>query len=318
MKREQVEEVLACLGGERRVFHYFEDRYCLDLIEFEMARQERDDIKVAELKESSVGRYLKKPVVSQALKHCADGIVVKQDLQSFWQTNMLPFTLTLDCWGSGERGWDQTSRNNCNLVLQLNFNGEHDGLYRKLIKPEAGRGPFEYWGHPVQKKTRKTLSWVRMDIDFDTGEVLIEEIQNDWLRKASTVLTRVKNRKAKTPTIKPRDVCRGVMGDFNDLEYYVETTLAPYRKHWAEASMLAALRFIRDELGLSSVYYHSFETGIKLKDVCGKPPRSMYTKLPKKFGFTETDNPPELLKNDKFAKRCIKAINQPLWQHLAL
>jgi hypothetical protein len=27
----------------------------------------------------------------------------------------------LDCWGKAERGWDQTTRNQCNLVLQLNF-----------------------------------------------------------------------------------------------------------------------------------------------------------------------------------------------------
>ncbi|MFS1525725.1 hypothetical protein ACL7TT_16695 [Microbulbifer sp. 2304DJ12-6] len=313
MKREQVKEVLACLDDERRVFRYFRDRYCFDLMEFEMDRQGYESIKVAELKAGSLGRYLQKPVVAQALKHCANGLVSKQDLQTLWSKDLLPFYVSLSSWGEADRGWDQTSRNQCNLVLQLNFDGKHDEQYRKLVKPDDDYGPFEYWGHPVQKGNRKTMSWIRMDIDFDTNEVLIEEIQSDWLRNASSALACVKSRRAKKPSLKPRDVYGDILGDFEDLESYVEQTLAPYRKIWAEASMLAALRLIRDELGLSTVYYHSFDTGKKLKDVCGAPPRSMYTQLPKQFGFEETGDAPDFLVSDKFARRCIKAIHNPRW-----
>ncbi|MAZ88357.1 MAG: hypothetical protein CL693_12005 [Cellvibrionaceae bacterium] len=75
MKREQVKEILACLGDERRVFRYFRDRYCFDLLEFEMDRQGCESMKVAELKTSPMNRHLKKPVVAQALKYCANGMV---------------------------------------------------------------------------------------------------------------------------------------------------------------------------------------------------------------------------------------------------
>ena len=316
MKREEVKEVLECLGDERRVFHYFRDRYCFDLIEFEMDRQNCQSMKVSALKAGSLSRYLQKPVVAKALKHCANGVVSKQDLQSMWPQDLLPFSVSLSRWGEADRGWDQTSRNQCNLVLQLNFDGKHDEQYRRLIKPDDECGPFECWGHPVVKGRRKTMSWVRMDVDFTTNEVLIEEIQSDWFRNAAGALARVKTRRVKKPSLKPKEVYWEILGDFEGLEAYVEQTLAPYRKIWAEASMLAALRFIRDELGISTVYYHSFDTGKKLKGVCGSPPRSMYTQLPKQFGFKETSEVPVFLARDKFSRRCIKAIKSPSWFRL--
>ncbi len=42
---------------------------------------------------------------------------------------------------------------------------------------------FKYTGHPIHK-TRNSIAWARIDLDYLTGEVLIEEIQNDWLRQA--------------------------------------------------------------------------------------------------------------------------------------
>ena len=303
MKLEEVEEVIACLGDERRVFHYFKDRYCFDLIEFEMGRQNRDSISVKDLKKGSISRYLQIPIVAQALKYCASGVINKQDLQSLWSNELLPFSITLNKWGEACRDWDQTSRNQCNLVLQINFDGKHDELYRRFIRPDDEYGPFEYWGHPVHKNNRKTMSWIRMDIDFSTDEVLIEEIQNDWLRKSSEALNYLRKRRVKEPSLIPSEVYGDIGGDYENLEYYVEQILAPYRKIWAEASMLVALRFIRDELGISTIYYHSFDTGKKLKNVCGAPPRSMYTQLPRKFGFEETETAPEFLTKDSFARR---------------
>lgn len=313
MKHDQVVEILACLESERRIFKYFKDRYCFDMIEVEMDRLGRESLKVSEMKSGLLGRFIQKPIVSQALKYCANGIVTKQDIQSFWLEEVIPFSISLSQWGESDRGWDQTSRNQCNLVLQLNFDSQHDRDYQRLIKPDNDFGPFESWSHPVRRGDRKTLSWIRMDIDFDANEVLIEEIQNDWLRNASGSLARVRQRKKQAPSIKPRDVYRSINGSFEDLNDYVEYRLAPYGKIWAEASMLAALRFIRDELGISTVYYHSFDTGKKLKKVYGDPPRSLYTQLPKQFGFKETTEVPEFLANDKFARRCIKAIDNPSW-----
>ncbi|MGH1374668.1 MAG: hypothetical protein ACRBBW_21710 [Cellvibrionaceae bacterium] len=146
MKSEQVKEILACLGNERRVFRYFRDRYCFDLMEFEMDRQGYQSMSVAELKTGPMGRYLQKPVVAQAIKHCANGVVSKQDLQSLWSKDLLPFSISLNRWGEADRGWDQTSRNQCNLVLQLNFDGKHNEQYRKLVKPDDNCGPSNTGG----------------------------------------------------------------------------------------------------------------------------------------------------------------------------
>jgi hypothetical protein len=71
-------------------------------------------------------------------------------------------------------------------VLQLNFNHQHDRLFHESIHP-AQDGVFNNGDHPVLQRGdrsyyRETLAWSRLDIDFDLGEVLIEEIQNDWVR----------------------------------------------------------------------------------------------------------------------------------------
>ena len=100
-----------------------------------------------------------------------NGKLNKSYLQTFWPSEIPPFVLTLNGWGDSERGWDQTSRNECNLVLQLNFNGFHLQEYNRLVKPndyyKDGEGPFEYLRHPVCQEQRKIMSWIRMDIDAE-------------------------------------------------------------------------------------------------------------------------------------------------------
>jgi len=188
MKENEVKEVITCLGGDRRVLYYFKDRYCFDLIELYMERLGKDLVTIRELKSSCLAPIMKKTLVCDAFRKCGNGKIHRSEIQTLWSAESsaetLPFVLTLTGWGSGDRGWDQTSRNQCNLVLQLNFDRSHIQQYRKLVKPADHYGPFEYWGHPVCENHQKTMSWVRLDIDFDTNEVLIEEIQNDWLRKA--------------------------------------------------------------------------------------------------------------------------------------
>lgn len=318
MKHQEVDEVLACLGNERRVFRYFKDRYCFDLMELEMKRRGVASLKIAELKQSRVGRYLNKPGISNALGQFGNGVVKREDLPLLWPWEQTAFTLSLDRWGEGCRGWDQTTRNQANLVIQMNFDGGHQACYQSLVKPNLNYGPFESWCHPVVQGQRKTLAWVRLDIDFDTDEVLIEEIQNDWLRKASRVLERIRRRKRIKPDVRPAELCDEIDGSYEDLERYVENALQPYRTLWAEAAMLAAIRFVSDELGISTLYYHSFVTGQKLKQVTGSPPRSLYTKLPKDFGFQLTHEAPAMLAQSKGTRRRLKAIPNPSWYRMEL
>ncbi|VUD62859.1 hypothetical protein TDB9533_03126 [Thalassocella blandensis] len=317
MKQELVNEIIACLGGERTLFHYYQDRYCIDLLQFEMQKREMGRAKISQLKQLIHIDFTKKPGFSEVLKHFGDGTLSQQDFYYFLPENAVPFVLTLDKWGDGDRGWDQTTRNQSNLVLQLNFNRQHLMEFNRLIKPsDAAYGPFEYDGHPIRHDGLKTMSWVRMDVDFESDCVLIEEIQNDWIRKAETILAIVRRRATEKLSTDPVPVHYQINGSYEDLENYVENTLKPYKKIWAEASLTAAIQFIRNELGIRHIYYHTFETGCKIKQVMGKPPRSIYTKLPKQFGFCETNEAPAFLLQHKWTRRRLKSIKEPKWYRL--
>ncbi len=317
MKRELVAEIIDVLGEQRRIIHYFKDRYCFDLIEWELQRLGRGRVPLAELRNTRVGRYLNKPEISLALAALGGGVLEQGVVSLLGPVTRIPLVVSLGCWGDGLRGWDQTSRNQSNLVLQLNFDSGHDAFYRKTINPDHSSEPFAFSFHPIAPSPRNTLAWVRLDIDFDTDEVLIEEIQNDWLREASETLRCAERRCRDQSQTQGLDFL-GMDCSLQQLREYVETVLKPYQAVWAEAALLVALQFVRNELGISSVYYHSFDTGRCLKRVEGQPPRSLYTKLPRDFGFKLTEECPRLLSSHPFSRRCLKTIASPCWYHMTL
>lgn len=313
MKTEEVEEILACLDGDRRVAYYFKDRYCLGLIEYEIKRCNTSFLSVSELKKGALARFSQKPIINNVLKYCHDQVISISDLYRVWPTNQLPYSVTLAKWGTGRRYGEQTSRKQSNLVLQINFDNGHVEEYKKLIKPELETGPFESWGHPICHGKHKTLGWVRLDISLDTDEALIEEVQNDWVRLATRALKDAEYRRSRKRVGGREWVVYDSLASYEDLKHYVEVLLKPYQELWPELAMSCAIRFIRQELGINRIFYHTFDTGIKLKGIYGEPPRSMYTQLPQKFGFELTDAAPEMLIRHRFARRCIKAISKPRW-----
>ncbi|MDE1463906.1 hypothetical protein [Spartinivicinus poritis] len=314
MDKKEIQEFIACLGDERRLFYYHKDRYCFDLLRYELQRNNRSTGKLSQLKQSQFSQFFNKNTVKNALAGYGNGEISDDQLASCWLDKPLMFTLTLDCWGESDRGWDQTSRNQSNLVLQINFTGEHLDAYKRLIKPEnMAYGPFENSGHPINTKGRHTMAWVRLDFDLATNEALIEEIQNDWLREANSALKRLEARRKNNPNTKPSQVWYGIGGSHEELAEYVLTALKPYQQVWSEVALAAAIQLIREELGITTIYYHTYETGKKIKDICSSPPRSMYTKLPKQFGFKQTTETPEFLMKDKVSRRYLKAIKHPEW-----
>jgi len=319
MKRELVDEIIECLGNDRRVFYYYKDRYCIDKIKYDMKMSGVDEATICSLKKSNNSKYLTKPILKSLAKKLGDGIISQNHLDCAWaEVEVIPFTLSFTHWGGGDRGWDQTTRNQSNLVLQLNFDNQHDKKYLKLVKPEYddGVGPFESYCHPINRKGKNTLAWVRMDVDFDSDEVLIEEVQMDWLRNVERSLKRIDRRRARVKDAKPSDVCCSIHGGYQDLQTYSINILERYRKIWAEAALTAAIEFIRYELGISRIFYHTYETGRKVKGIYGSPPKSIYTSLPRKLGFEVVDEIPNLLMNNNLAKRYLKKIKNPQWQIL--
>lgn len=281
MKEELVQEIIDCCQKDRSLFYYFKDRYALMLLSYYVGNAR----KVSVIKRSCVGKLLKKPVVKNILKKSGNGMLTSARLDSVWPDNRECYLLSLDKWGCCDRDarfYNQTSRPGVSLVLQMNFSAQHDKQYCQLIEPEK-RHPFECYGHPVSRGRHRTLAWARMDIDFDHDEALIEEIQNDWIRTAlrkRAIAVTAENNKEKTKRI--QQYYRQRLGcDPKAVIRYVDQVLMPHVPVWAEAMLSAVVWFLKEEIGIKHIFYHSFDTGCLLKRIEGyKPPKSIYSDLP--------------------------------------
>jgi hypothetical protein len=147
------------------------------------------------------------------------------------------------------------------------------------------------------------------------GEVLIEEIQSDWVRDVAWLRKKL-------------DRC----GSSEHVMHYCNfnTTAAqarrylnfvePLLKEWSQAMLAATLYFITNELGLKQIWYHTWEVGNRLKriDGCYRPPRSLYTTLPKQFCFEHTDQLPGMLSDKRTIKRLRRGKIKPFFYKLEL
>lgn len=284
MDKMQVELIRECLNSGRTVFRYAPDSYAIQLLKDYIG----DGMGIGALRRSPYGRLLSKPIVMEALALASTGTLEPWHLEAvlaqYHNHKPLNFILTLDEWGTDdkeERHWKQIVRTGYELVLQLNFASDHHKPFKELIQTEEA-APFSYHGHPVRKDGMlETLAWARIDLDFNTNQALIEEIQSDWVKGAAD------------------NGGYWLYGEYNMQQY--RDVLRPYAGVWAEAMLTAALCFIRRELGIREVFYHSFDTGNRLKGIeryyhYGKPPRYLYTELPKKFCFAKTSEAPDFLK----------------------
>jgi hypothetical protein len=255
------------------------------------------------------------------LSACGDGIIQRHHIESIWGNPTLSFLLTVGIWGAKKRdSYYQTSRPGYNLVLRLNFTRDHDRRYRKLFADYYMDDSLNYYAHPVLAKGdrryfRETLAWARLDVDLEQGQVLIEEIQTDWVREANRsrrYLSRCSgcNKNQHHPACNQR---RSALR-------YIDQVLMPYARIWDQAMFSAALFFIRDELGINDIWYHTWECGNALKEISGwcQPPRSLYSKLPRDFCFTETDEQPRMLQNRRTSRRLNKAKIEPSFYRLQL
>jgi len=151
---------------------------------------------------------------------------------------------------------------------------------------------LNYSSHPVCKRGRTTMAWVRLDLDLASGQALIEEVQNDWLRGASSA------RAAAVRAInsgRPNDGVWGI-GPARGVKPYCEYVLKCHAHDWAEVALSAAIGFLIDEIGISQIWYHDSNTGARVKRIkWSKPPRSIYTSLPRSFCFEKTSQAPDFL-----------------------
>ena len=285
-----------CLQGGDKRFFYFRDRYALMLL----GRAAGSGMSVARLRRSPYGKLLSRPLVKELLARKGGGRLSAPDLASVWPPRPLCYTMSFGIWGydwSDERSWAQTSRAGCNLGLLLAFTNEHDTPYRELI-PNHGDEPFKVSAHPYVSG-KNTMAWARVDLAGDLSEALIEEVQSDWFRMVDIFRRRTANRKDAEGR-----------AALERLDRYIEAVLAPHRETWQEAMLAAAVDFLFREVGVSSVYYHTWEGGLVMKNMRGraKPPRSLYTALPRRFCFQRTKTAPQFMQQAMRENR----INEPV------
>ena len=312
MNTQLLEEVLASLRGERTLFHYHRDGYATYLLRRVIADQEA--VALRDLRQSRWASLLNRPLIREILARCGNGFLHKKQLTDIWVEPVEPFILTIGTWGDSEDyQWDQISRPGSNLVLQLNLCNHWQGQFQGLVREPAN----DYFGysHPISETRKMTLAWARLDFDFDTNEVLVEEIQSDLIRGVASM----------------QRVARAALYNSNaEFQYwgnrisaykfnlFASRFLATFKKTWHEAMLAATVTFVFDELGVEHLYYHTFETGSALKNIeYRQPPRSIYTELPEKFCFEETHKAPEFLQRNRYSRKKLKKLKNCRWFYMA-
>ncbi|WP_237066027.1 hypothetical protein [Microbulbifer guangxiensis] len=324
MNRYELDLLVECLGSHRRTFYYFRDKFCLDLLDRELAGRPCESIPLRVLRQGRWAKFLSRPLLKPVLAGCGDGQLHRHQLPLAWPQDPLAFNLTVDHWSQKKRYWQQTSRKGSSLVLQLNFDRRHNREYERLVSPFPDEPRWRNCSskvsirgrsaHPVNRDRGYTMSWARLDIDLDRGEVLIEELQTDWLRNCQALASGFQRVLADGKGLQRlRKAWPQFRGHYDQFVEYARDYLRPYRQIWSEASLTAAIEFIRNELGEMDIYYHSYESGAALKGIRYRlPPRSLYSQLPEKFGFCLTEDVPGFLGADKFSQRCMKAMKVPV------
>lgn len=277
------------------VYPYHKDKYALELLDAYIG----EACKVREVKQSKFGKLLHKQAVKSIVTSCGDGMLRGDDIRNYWTDEMYHLRLTLDEWGEHEKRktnmniWNQVSRPEKNLVLQVNFDGNHDQTFFRFMGRSC-RNLFSCQAHPIHAKLN-TLGWVRMDINLDGNEVLIEEVQTDWVRKIKLF---------KKGLEESEDISAISRKNFRK---YLPVA-RPYLKMWDEMLLASALWFIRKQLGINRIWYHSFEssTHYKMMDLDWLPPRSVYTALPEKFGFDRVSEMPDMIRECKGLSKLVK------------
>ncbi|MBI1182631.1 hypothetical protein GC194_00055 [bacterium] len=306
MTTDEVEELKAIFEEPADVY-YYKDKHLID----RLLGKTNASILLSSLKQMPEKVLLQKEwFKKEIMSKCQNAALQRAQLAHYWPADTTRFVITTAAWGTApakyyKDSWYQTSRSGFNLVLQVNFCEEHNQKYYSLLKPvESPVGIFNTTAHPVAKKF-KTLGWLRLDIDFETNEVLIEEIQNDWLRNLKWTAAFVAG--GTTDDLQKRRLeDRGIRASLYDF-YLYQQYLSKYAKQWDEMLLTVGLQFITNELQPAALWMHTFESGLLFKDLYrSKPPKSLYSALPPKMGFVKVDETPAFIAKESYLKRYVR------------
>ena len=179
MKQADLDYLFEVLGTQNNGFYYFKDKLALKLLQWHV----KDEMPISALRQTKWNAFLQKPNVKSVLAGSGAGVVSATDFNAVYPEDALNFTYSLDTWGETERSrnsnWYQTTQAEPNLVLQLNFDNWHNYQYSRYISKNRDWHPFATYMHPVATKRNYTLGWCRLDVNMESGEVILEEIQTD-------------------------------------------------------------------------------------------------------------------------------------------
>jgi len=104
----------------------------------------------------------------------------------------------------------------CHSATQL-----RDRQFRRLMAPVTNCA-FNGYSHPVlgskeRRYFRETLAWARLDVDLESGQALVEEIQSDWVRRVKDAERRLKRWEASS---RPKTGRRTTQNSFIQLNAY--------------------------------------------------------------------------------------------------
>lgn len=293
MKNEEIQFIKRCIETPM-TFQYSEGTFAKLLLSY----LSEDRQKISEIKASKIGYLLHKPSVKAVVAKCGNGLLKKELLQEEWTEKTKILSLSLSQWGIQDTkkkncAYYQVSRPQKSLVLQVNFGGDHDTFFYSCFSKKQ-RVYFSNEMHAGHFK-RNSLGWIRIDLDLETGEALIEEVQTDWMKTVFSLRNELKLDNSDHALIMKRP---------NACKSYVNYMLQRY-KAWDEMLLSSAIRFLKQEIGINTIWYHTFESGrfYKMMPDYSLPPRSLYTTLPKKMGFEITNQIPKILKECKELKR---------------
>ena len=297
MDLETYKFVRSILPEGRTVFHVFEDRYAFMLLE---AAAEDGVVDLSKIKNGRFKSLLTKPRVREFISKFGKPRVDADELKASWPHRGESYRLTVGMWPELDEytdpDWDQTTRGGRNLVLQMNLPNSHKRALAKYVPnwEDSIRWPI----HPIATDGELTMAWARIDLDLETKEALIEEIQSDWVWDTKVWAAREDK-------------------DAENWGMYVDEVLSPVSRKWPETMLTAAVWFLTVEMGIRTIFYHTHESGKKLKRIGGTaPPRSLYTSLPKKFCFELTHNGPLFIRdsNERTRKDLKKLFVDPSTQ----
>ncbi len=328
MNNAEITEILDIIQDDKRCYYHYEHGYVHLLVsrwreQFNTSpfHQQRGKLAtVADFRASKYGRWQHLPLIKQWLASHGGRNVVLKPLPHIGlvdtKTNPMGYAITFDKWGSEDRSdiwWNQTSRVGYNLVVQLNLPLEVLRTYERM-KIDSPAENCQMSCHPSHEK-RLTLAWARLDIDLENNQVLIEEIQSDWIGELKWSLERAKKSYCNQCHRYNCDKHQGIFHYYGSpirTQHYIDTMqtyYSQYKSTWAMMILTTTLEFIWRELDSDmQVFYHQYDYGCQLKSCT--PPRSLYSSVPEKLGFKLSQLMPEFLQQDKAFRKKLATIQK--------